>query len=78
MTISVYLIKYGLMKKMKINDLLKTIKKNETVSLEFCKKGKLYKKNFKFSDFQLTINKKYPIYENYKLDFLFLGIVATN
>ena len=59
--------------KMKLNDIEKTIYLNDIVSIEYSRKNKLYKKNFKLTDYQFIINKKYPLYENYKIDYLVFG-----
>mgnify|MGYP000999466140 CR=1 FL=1 len=59
--------------KMKIDDIIKTIKINDIINIEYTRKNRLYKKKFKFNNFQLPVNKKYPIYEINKIDYEVFG-----
>ena len=59
--------------KMKIDDILKTIKNNEDVEIEYWRGKKLHKKKFKYNPYQLTINLKFPLYDNYDLKYEVFG-----
>ena len=61
---------YGLLDKkwfnerMTINDIKKTFKLNDKIEISYFNKKKIIKTHFKFSNFDLTITKKYPMYDS--------------
>jgi S1-C subfamily serine protease len=59
--------------KMKIDDFLRRIPNNGNIKLEYWRGKKLFKKNFKYSPFELTINTKFPLYETYENKYEVLG-----
>ena len=59
--------------KMKFGDILKTIKNNEKVNIKYWRNKKLYNKNFTYSDYQLNICNKYPLYELDEIDYEIFG-----
>ncbi len=59
--------------KMKIDDILKTVKNNEEVEIEYWRGKKLNKKKFRYNPYQLTINLKFPLYDKYDLKYEVLG-----
>ena len=59
--------------KMKLSDILKTIKNNDMVSVDYWRGKKLYKKKFKYVNFDLIINEKYELYEKNPIDYEIFG-----
>lgn len=59
--------------KMRLPDILKTIKKDETVSVDFWRGQKLFQKKFKFTLFPLPFDKKYPLFEKDEIDYEVFG-----
>lgn len=59
--------------KMRLGDILKTVKQGEKIELKYWRKNKLHRKNFSFNLFPLKIEKKYPLYEDDKIDFEIIG-----
>jgi serine protease Do len=59
--------------RMRLTDILKTIKKDEMISLEFWRGKKLHQKKFKFTIFNLPIEKKYPLFEPVAIDYEVFG-----
>ena len=59
--------------KMRLPDILKTVKRGETIKIDFWRGKKLFKKSFKFSLFKLPMDKKYPLFEKEKIDFEVFG-----
>lgn len=59
--------------KMKMSDLLRQIKNNEEITIEYWRGNKLLKKKFKYVDFDLVINKKYELYEKKQIDYEVFG-----
>ena len=61
---------YGMMNKvwfkdkMTIHEIILTLKKGETINIEFSQDGKLLKKSFKFELFEIPIKKRFPLYES--------------
>ena len=61
---------YGMMNKvwfkdkMTVPEIILTLKKGQTIHIEFSQKGKLLKKSFKFELFDDPIKKRFPLYEN--------------
>ena len=63
--------------KMKLDDILKMVKNNEIINIEYWRGNKLFKRNFKYVDFDLVINKKYELYEKNPIDYeVFGGIIV--
>lgn len=54
--------------RMDLGDILKQIKKNETINIEYYRGSKKINKNFKYKDYKLPIKSMYPIYENITID----------
>ena len=76
---------YGLLdkkwfdEKMTINDIKKTFKLNDKIEITYYNKKKLIKTHFKFTDFDLTITKKYPMYDSSGQDHeVFAGMVVCD
>lgn len=76
---------YGLLdkkwfdEKMTINDIKKTFKLNDKIVITYYNKKKLIKTHFKFTDFDLTITKKYPMYDSSGEDYeVFAGMVVCD
>ena len=67
------------MKKMKIDDFMRRIPNNGNID-ENRRGKKLFKKKFKYSPFELTINTKFPLYDTYENKYEVLGgmIVGVN
>ena len=59
--------------KMKLSDILKMVKNNEMINIEYWRGKKLHKKKFKYNNFELTINKKYELYEKKTIDYEVFG-----
>ena len=59
--------------KMKLDDILLTIKNNSIINIEFWRNNKHYKKQFKYNNYELTINTKYHIYEKKQMDYEVFG-----
>lgn len=59
--------------KMNLKDILRTIKNGEKMDIEYWRGKKLHKKNFKYDEYKLEIDKKYPIYDKYNLDYEVFG-----
>ncbi len=59
--------------KMKLDDILRTIKTGEKIEIQFWRGQKLFIKNFSFNLFSLEIEKKFPMYEINKVDYEVLG-----
>jgi serine protease Do len=59
--------------KMKLSDILKMVKNNEIINIEYWRGKKLYKKKFKYNNFELIINKKYELYEKEVIDYEVFG-----
>lgn len=59
--------------KMRLDDILRTIKTGEKMEIQFWRGQKLFTKKFPFNLFELEIEKKYPLYENEKIDYEVLG-----
>jgi len=59
--------------KMRLPDILKTIKKDEIVSVDFWRGQKLHQKKFKFTLFPLPFDKKYPLFEKQEIDYEVFG-----
>lgn len=59
--------------KMKIDDILKMVKNNQEVDIEYWRGKKLYKKKFKYEPYQLTINLKFPLYDKYEFNYEVFG-----
>lgn len=59
--------------KMRLPDILKTIKKDEMIELEFWRGKKLLHRKFKFTLFNLPIQKKYPLFETNEIDYEVFG-----
>ena len=59
--------------KMKIDDFMRRIPNNGNIDIEYWRGKKLFKKNFKYSPFELTINTKFPLYEPYENKYEVLG-----
>lgn len=59
--------------KMRLGDILKTVKTGEKIKIEFWRGKKLFKKQFTFNLFNLNIDKKYPLYEKEKIDYEVIG-----
>ena len=59
--------------KMKLSDILKMVKNNEMINIEYWRGKKLHKKKFKYNNFELTINKKYELYEKQAIDYEVFG-----
>ena len=68
-----YFNKIWFNEKMNIYDILLTIKNNSMVNIEYWRNNKLYKKKFKFTNYELEINTKYPLYETQKIDYEIFG-----
>ena len=65
--------------KMRFEDILKTIKNNDFIDIEYSRKAKKYKKKFKYSNFDLIINTKVPLYEKTEIDYeVFSGMIIMN
>ncbi len=65
--------KFWFNEKMKLQDILLTIENDSIINIEYWRKNKLYKKNFKYQEFELEIRNKYPLYENIKIDYEIFG-----
>ena len=59
--------------KMKLGDILKTIKNGEKVNIKYWRNNKLFSSNFIYDDFKLPICMKYPQYEKETIDFEIFG-----
>jgi serine protease Do len=59
--------------KMKLSDILKMVKNNEMIEIEYWRGKKLHKRKFKYSNFDLIINEKYELYENNPIDYEIFG-----
>jgi serine protease Do len=59
--------------KMILSDILRMVKNNEKIEIEFWRGKKLMKKHFKYTNFDLIINKKYELYEKEKIDYEIFG-----
>ena len=59
--------------KMRLGDILKTIKNGEKIEIEFWRHKKLLKRKFPYNYFSLNIDKKYPMYEKEKIDYEIIG-----
>lgn len=59
--------------KMRLPDILKTVKKGENIKIDFWRGKKLFQKSFKFTLFKLPMDKKYPLFEREKIDFEVFG-----
>jgi S1-C subfamily serine protease len=68
-----YFNKIWFNEKMNIYDILLTIKNNSMINIEYWRNNKLYKKKFKFTNYELSIKTKYPLYETKKIDYEIFG-----
>ena len=59
--------------KMRLPDILKTVKKGENIKIDFWRGKKFIKKQFKFSLFNLPIEMKYPLFEKENIDYEVFG-----
>ena len=59
--------------KMKFGDILKTIKNNEKINIKFWRNKKLFNKNFNYTDYELNISSKYPLYEKNNIEYEVFG-----
>lgn len=59
--------------KMELGDVLRKIKNNETIEIEYWRGPKKFNKKFRYSDYKLPISSVYPIYENIKVDYEVFG-----
>ena len=55
--------------KMRLDDILRTIKTGEKMEIQFWRGQKLFTKKFPFNLFELEIEKKYPLYEKENIDY---------
>ena len=63
--------------KMKLGDILKTVKNGEKINIKYWRNSKLFSSNFKYDDFKLPISMKYPQYEKDIIDYeIFGGIIV--
>ena len=63
--------------KMKIDDMLKTIKNNDDIEIEYWRGKSLYKKKFRYNPYELTINLKFPLYDDYDMKYeVFGGLIV--
>lgn len=59
--------------KITLSDYLKKKKNDEIIKINYFRKKKLFKKDFKYENYELTINKKYEIYEKEPIDYEIFG-----
>ena len=59
--------------KMKLPDLIKTIKIDEMVNIKYWRGKKLYNKNFKYGSCDFEIDYMYPLFENKKVEYEIFG-----
>ena len=59
--------------KMKLGDILKMVKNNEVISIQYWRGKKLISRKFKYANYELTINKKYELYEKEPIDYEVFG-----
>ena len=59
--------------KMRLHDILKTVKKGENIKIDFWRGRKLFQKNFKFTLFNLPIEMKFPLFEKEDIDYEVFG-----
>jgi len=59
--------------KMKLDDILKMIKNNENMKIQYWRGSKLFTKYFNYKNYELVINKKYELYEKDPVDYEVFG-----